>query len=103
VLPRIPELVKAFEGSVQTDLDPITTAQLACLAGQMPAKSIAMYSFPEELFTGARIYDPVLEASLFIWDVDWILMRHYISQFRIGAWPETAFDTVSPSTSTFCR
>jgi LCP family protein required for cell wall assembly len=103
VLPRIPELVKAFEGSVQTDLDPITTAQLACLAGKMPAKSIAMYSFPEELFTGARIYDPVLEASLFIWDVDWILMRHYISQFQIGAWPETAFDTDSPSTSTFCR
>ena len=36
VVPKIPELIQSFQGSVQTDLDISTLTQLACLARQLP-------------------------------------------------------------------
>jgi len=103
VLPRIPELVRSFQGAVQTDLDPNTLGQLACLAGQMPVENIELYSFPEELFTSNRPYDPVFEKTVFAWDIDPLLARHYVAQFQAGHWPTAGEDSPSSETTTFCR
>jgi anionic cell wall polymer biosynthesis LytR-Cps2A-Psr (LCP) family protein len=87
VMARVPELIRAFQGSIQTDLSPQTMSQLACLAGQLPAESIALYSFPEDLFSQARVYDPVFKKEVFIWDVDFRVLRDYVTEFLAGSWP----------------
>ncbi len=88
VLPRLPELIRSFQGSVQTDLDPSTLTQLACLGSQLPSESIKFHSFPEELFTGNRVYDPVFQKSVFVWDYDSLVIRNYVAQFQEGSWPD---------------
>ena len=103
VVTQIPDLIKSFQGSVQTDLSPKQMVQLACLAAQLPHQNIAMYSFPEELFTGTRIYDPVFKKNVFIWDTDFLVLRNYVAQFQSGSWPASE-DAPSPEQSiSFCQ
>ena len=103
VLTRIPELAQSFQGSVQTDLDPRTMGELACLAAQMPTENIALYSFPENIFAATRVYDPVFKKSVFIWDVDTLIVRNYVVQFQAGSWPEANAEAASSETTTFCQ
>jgi len=103
VLPKIPELVRAFQGSVQTDLDPNILGQLACLAGQLPVGNIELHSFPEELFTATRPYDPVFEKTVFAWEFDPLLMRHYVVQFQAGYWPTDGEGDIPSETTSFCQ
>ncbi len=99
---KIPDLIKAFQGSVQTDLSPDDMSQLACLAGQMPRQNIALYSFPEQLFTGTRVYDPVFLKDVFIWDVDFDILRQYVAMFQRGTWPVSSAGSPSASTLSVC-
>ena len=101
VVTQIPELINAFQGSVQTDLSPAVMAQLACLGTQLPRENIALYNFPENLFTGSRIYDPVFKKGVFIWNVDFNVLRNYVTDFQAGAWPNNSsnLSTSSPTIS----
>ena len=102
VVPHIPDLISSFGGSVQTDLSPEVMAQLACLATQLPRKNIAFYSFPEQLFTGTRVYDPVFEKDVFIWDADFQILRSYVTQFQSGSWPDQGGAGTSGNGQSFC-
>jgi LCP family protein required for cell wall assembly len=102
VVAHIPELISAFRGSVQTDLSPEVMGQLACLATQLPRENIAFYSFPENLFTGTRVYDPVFEKNVFIWDADFQVLRGYVSQFQSGSWPEQRATSAPDNGPTSC-
>jgi anionic cell wall polymer biosynthesis LytR-Cps2A-Psr (LCP) family protein len=78
VVPKIPELVRSFQNSVQTDLSPAVMSQLACLAPMIPRQNITLYNFPESMFTGTRIHDPVFgdnKKGVFIWDADFLVMK----------------------------
>ena len=103
VVTEIPKLVNSFQDSVQTDLSPVIMSQLACLASQLPRNNIALYSFPENLFTGTRIYDPVFKKDVFIWDVDFLVLRNYVAQFQNGSWPDTGDTTSSNQSASFCQ
>lgn len=103
VVIHIPELIRSFQGSVQTDLSPSTMAQLACLATQLPRQNIALYSFPEQLFTGTRVFDPVFQKDVFIWDVDFNILRQYVSMFQQGTWPVSTSGSPSAASMSFCR
>ncbi len=106
VLPKIPKLIQAFQDSVQTDLSPEIVSQLACLATKLPRQNIAMYSFPEELFTGARMHDPVfgyLQKGVFIWKADFNILRTYVAQFQAGRWPETGGASAPGSSTWLCQ
>ncbi len=103
VLPRLPELIRSFQGSVQTDLNPSTLAQLACLARQVPSESIKFHSFPEELFTGTRVYDPVFQKAVFIWDYDSLVIRNYVAQFQHGSWPDDSGPQTTGKSTSFCE
>jgi LCP family protein required for cell wall assembly len=87
VLPRLPELVSAFQGSVFTDLDTVQIAQLTCLAAMLDPENVEYLYFPEELFQGTRVQDPVL-GNTFVWDVDFDVLRDYLASFTVGTWPE---------------
>jgi len=99
VLPRIPDMIASFQDNVQTDLTPAQLGQLACLTTRLPLENIAFAGFPEELFTATRVYDPVFKKRVFTWDVDFDILRAYVSQFNAGAWPPLTSTTVEESAS----
>ena len=101
IVTQIPALINAFQNSVQTDLSPAVMAQLACLGTQLPRENITLYNFPENLFTGTRIHDPVFSKDVFIWKVDFNVLRNYVTDFQEGAWPDdsSAQSTSNPTTS----
>jgi LCP family protein required for cell wall assembly len=98
VVPHIPELVDSFKKYVQTDFSPEQISQLACLAPKIESKNITFISFPEKLFKRSRMYDPTLKKEVFIFDVDFAILRDYVTQFNQGTWPPLEDDlATSPS------
>jgi LCP family protein required for cell wall assembly len=87
VVTKIPQLIQSFQGAIQTDMTPAQLGQLACLGTQLQPGNIVFASFPEEDFTATRIYDPVFKGRVFIWDVDFDILRNYVAQFNQGTWP----------------
>ena len=92
ILPKIPELIGSFQGAIQTDLSPEQLGQLACIGAQIPAGNIAFATFPAEHFKQTRQYDPVFKKSVSVWNVDFEIIRSYVSLFQNGAWPEEETD-----------
>lgn len=87
VVTRIPELIQSFQGSIQTDMSPAQLSQLACIGTQLQPGNIVFASFPEELFSQGRQLDPVFGKTVFVWDVDFNILREYITKFNEGTWP----------------
>ena len=87
VLPKIPELIRSFQGAILTDLSPEQLGQLACIGTKIPSGNIVFASFPSEHFKLTRQYDPVFKSNVSVWDVDFEVLRSYISLFNSGAWP----------------
>jgi LCP family protein required for cell wall assembly len=103
VITKIPSLIRSFQDSVQTDLSPAQLGQLACIGSQIRPENIRFAAFPEELFTQTRIYDPVFKARVFVWDVDYDILRDYIAQFQAGTWPPLIVGTPEDKTEVpFC-
>jgi LCP family protein required for cell wall assembly len=91
VIPALPDLIAALQGSVQTDLGAVEIGQLVCLAALITPDDIAARNFPEDLFTGTRVDDPVLGRT-FVWDVDFEVLRAYVEYFNRGAWPDAPLE-----------
>ena len=97
VLAKIPDLIKSFQGAIQTDLSPRQLGQLACIGTQIRSNNIVFATFPSEHFRQTRQYDPVFKKTVFVWDVDFQVLRDYISSFNNGTWPGQA---AAPTTQT---
>jgi len=98
LVPAIPELVSTFQQNVQTDLSPEQISQLACLANQMSGRDVVFASFPSELFTATKTFDPQLGATTFTLDADFDSLRSYIDDFQQGTWPDPSlFINTTPS------
>ena len=89
LLPELPEIASALRSSVYTDLNTIQIAQLTCLASMLDSQKIEYVSFPEDLFRGTRVQDPVL-GNTFILDVDFDVLRNYVADFKNGTWPDAS-------------
>jgi LCP family protein required for cell wall assembly len=88
LLPALPELAGTLAGSAQTDLGALEIGQLVCLASMITPDDITAVNFPDALFTGTRVDDPVLGRT-FVWEVDFDILRDYVEYFNQGTWPET--------------
>jgi polyisoprenyl-teichoic acid--peptidoglycan teichoic acid transferase len=97
VITKIPDLIQSFQGAIQTDLSPEQLGQLACIGTQIKSGNIVFATFPSEYFKQTRQYDPVFKKNVFVWDVDFQVLRDYISQFKNGTWPSQA---AAPTTQT---
>ena len=91
-LPQLPALIEGLYGSVQTDLGADDISKLLCLGSMIDPQKITAVNFPDDLFTGTRVQDPVLGYT-FVWDVDFNLLRAYVQYFNAGAWPQTPLAT----------
>jgi LCP family protein required for cell wall assembly len=97
VIPKIPDLIRSFQGAILTDLSPEQLGQLACIGTQIPSGNIVFASFPAEHFKSTRQHDPVFGKNVFVWDVDFEVIRSYVSLFQNGAWPST--ETAKPESA----
>jgi len=97
VITDILQLIKSFQGAVQTDLSPQQLSQLACLGSKLEPENIIFTNFPEKLFTQDRVYDPVFKKDVFIWNADYDSLREYVNQFNNGEWPQPV--VVKPNTN----
>ena len=88
IVPAIPELISTFQRYVQTDLSPEQINQLACLANQINGSDVTFASFPIEIFSNAKKFDPQLKNTTSILDADNQVLRDYINRFQQGTWPE---------------
>ncbi len=89
VVTKIPQLIESFKDNIITDFTPEQISQLACLGTKLPAENITFTSFPQELFNQTRVYDPVFDKRVFIWDVDFNVLSNYVARFQAGTWPES--------------
>ena len=89
VIPEIPELIRSFQGAILTDLSPEQLGQLACIGTQIPSGNVIFATFPSEHFKLTRQYDPVFNGTVSVWDVDFEILRSYVSLFQSGAWPDS--------------
>ncbi|HEY3474282.1 MAG TPA: LCP family protein [Anaerolineales bacterium] len=105
VVTKIPELIRSFQGAIQTDLSPEQLGQLACIGTKIPSGNIVFASFPSEHFKLTRQYDPVFKGTVSVWNVDFEVLRSYISLFHSGAWPDeqpTREDSADEGESAIC-
>ncbi len=87
ILPKIPQIIGAFQGSVLTDLSPEQIGQMACLLPSLKKENLLFSSLPDEILTPARQYSQVLKNETFVLDVDNQVIRDVLSQFLAGTWP----------------
>jgi LCP family protein required for cell wall assembly len=105
VIPKIPDLIRSFQDAILTDLSPEQLSQLACIGTQIPSGNIVFASFPSEHFKLTRQYDPVFKNTVSVWDVNFDVLRSYISLFQNGAWPSeetTQPDSVEEEEAVVC-
>jgi LCP family protein required for cell wall assembly len=96
VLPKIPQIIGAFQNSVLTDLSLEQLSQLACLAPKLNRENLIFTSLPQELFTQSRVYSPQQKNETFVLDADYNVIRNYISQFVEGTWPTQPSEPTCP-------
>ncbi|HEX6032880.1 MAG TPA: LCP family protein, partial [Anaerolineales bacterium] len=82
---KFPELIRAFQDSIQTDLNPTVFGQLLCLRRELDLQNVDFLSFPENLFESARVRDPVL-GNTSILDADPEVLADYVQKFMNGEW-----------------
>ena len=97
VVTQIPELIESFKDNIITDFTPAQISQLACLGTKLPPQNIVFATFPQELFSQTRIFDPVFKKRVFIWDVNFDTLTYYVDRFQGGTWPGPRVDV--PSTT----
>jgi LCP family protein required for cell wall assembly len=87
ILPRIPDLVHALYGSVQTNLKASDVRQLTCLAPLIADQKIRFVSLPAEMLVGDRIFVERYMKTLFYWNIDPDELTALLADFQNGTWP----------------
>ena len=81
------QLIRSFEGSIQTDLRPQEISRLLCLRSKVDTENIDFLSIPDTLFKNERVRDPVL-GNTSILDADFEVLADYVKRFSDGLWLE---------------
>ncbi len=96
VYTRIPQIISAFQGSVQTDLSLQQLTQLACLLPHLKRENILFASFPAELLPPGRVYNPYYKKTTFAIQADNQALRAYVEKFMAGTWPDQPEEPACP-------
>ncbi len=87
MLPKWPNLALTFINETQTDLSPADISELLCVAKMVSEENIRLGSFPEELFTGGKVYDEYRKTYTYTDLADFEELRAYVMKFAYGSWP----------------
>ncbi|MBK8783312.1 MAG: LCP family protein [Anaerolineales bacterium] len=87
VVTQIPALIESFQDNIRTDFTPEQISQLVCVGTKLLPQNIVLTSFPQELFTQTREFDPVFDKRIAILDADFNILSDYVRKFHAGTWP----------------
>jgi LCP family protein required for cell wall assembly len=87
VLPKIPQIIASFQGSVITDLSLEQLSQLACLLPNVKSENLIFTGLPPEILKSDRIYSPQMRDETFATQTDMEVVRDYFHHFKAGTWP----------------
>ncbi len=87
VVGKIPQLINALIGTVQTDLSPAQISQLACVLPKLEQENLQFYRFPDEVMVQGNVYSPALGNTTFVWDIPQEDIRQFVSDFMNDAIP----------------
>ena len=96
VLPKIPQIIAAFQGSVLTDLSLEQIGQMACLLPHLKRENLLFTSLPEDILSPGRVYNPRQKNTTFVMQADYEVIRQYIKQFMEGTWPSEPNEPTCP-------
>jgi LCP family protein required for cell wall assembly len=96
VLPKIPKIIAAFQGSVLTDLSLEQISQMACLLPYLKRENLLFTSLPAEILSPSRVYSPQQKKTTFVMEADFDVIREYIQQFMEGTWPSQPDEPTCP-------
>lgn len=96
VLPKIPQIISAFQGSVLTDLSLEQLTQLACLVPKLKRENLLLTGFPKEILKQGSVYSPQQKAETFVWQADPEVLKDYFSRFMAGTWPTESGESTCP-------
>ena len=96
VLPKIPQIVSAFHGSVLTDLSLEQIGQLACLLPSIEEENLLLTSFPKDIFEFGYIYSDQMRNETYAAQADFEALKDYIDQFNAGTWPSESQESLCP-------
>jgi LCP family protein required for cell wall assembly len=96
VLPKIPQIIAAFQGSVLTDLSLEQISQFACLLPHLKRENLLFTSLPEEILSPSRVYSPQQKNTTFVMKADYNVIRDYVKQFMNGTWPSQPDEPTCP-------
>jgi LCP family protein required for cell wall assembly len=88
MLPKLPQLIAQFSGSVQTDLSPNDINKLLCISQQVTKETIDTVAFPDDMFTGDYTYDPYRQVNTYVLNADFNQIHTYLADFMNGTWPK---------------
>ncbi len=80
-LTAIPDLIKAFQGRIQTDLSPAQITQLVGLLPKLSSENLVFFRFPNGMMVPGRVFDPSLNNTTFIWDIPIADVKAFINNF----------------------
>jgi anionic cell wall polymer biosynthesis LytR-Cps2A-Psr (LCP) family protein len=87
IILKIPALLQALKGTVLTDLSPNQINSMVCLIKKMNSADLSFAEIPENYYAQSNIYDPNMHQTVFIWNIDFNVIRSYVSEFQSGRWP----------------
>jgi len=96
VLPKIPQIIAAFQGAVLTDLSLEQIGQLACLLPHLKRDSLLFTSLPQEILSPGRVFSPQQKKTTFVMEADYEVIRDYVRQFMEGTWPTEPDEPTCP-------
>jgi len=87
VILKIPALLLILKDTVLTDLSPNQISSMVCLVKKMDSTDLSFAEIPDSYYVQSRIYDPDVHANVFIWNIDFNVIRSYVNDFQSGLWP----------------
>jgi len=96
VLPKIPQIIASFQGSVITDLSLEQLSQLACLMPNVKSENLIFTGLPPEILKSDRIYSPQMRDETFATQADMEVVRDYFHHFKAGTWPSQPKESTCP-------
>ena len=87
VILKIPELIQILKDTVLTDLSPGQINNMLCLGKRMDGSNLSFAEIPDSYYVQSTIYDPDTHSNVFVWDIDFNVIRSYVNEFQGGRWP----------------
>jgi LCP family protein required for cell wall assembly len=87
VIGKLPEFIQILRATLRTDLSPEQINNLVCLIQKMDSSELVFAEIPTEFYKQSTIYSPDMHQDIFIWEIDFNIIRYYVNEFQNGQWP----------------